>query len=267
MSADPFHPAVFPVPTGSSLDPPPTGPPLDREVEELKADPAAQWGFVDALGAIFVLFVGGLVFYLLLAPVLSKDLASSVGGLLGYGAAFAVAVFRPRRTRGGLRRALGYRLRLLDVPRAVGYLVALYLISSLVILGLRDLVPGLRGGQADNASFIGTVKPAAQAVLVLTAVGVAPFVEETVFRGVLLRGLMRRLPFWPAALLTTAIFAVLHAPGQVGSAAGAVLLVVSIGVLGLGLAVLARRTGRLFPGMIVHALFNLVAVLSVLGVL
>ena len=41
--------------------------------------------------------------------------------------------------------------------------------------------------------------------------GRPPVVEELLFRGLVLRGLMLRLGFWPAALLSSAVFGLLHA--------------------------------------------------------
>ena len=47
-------------------------------------------------------------------------------------------------------------------------------------------------------------------VLGVIVVLIAPVVEETMFRGLMLRTLMRRWGFWPAALASSAIFALFH---------------------------------------------------------
>ena len=97
-------------------------------------------------------------------------------------------------------------------------------------------------------------------LLVLLAVVIAPVTEELMFRGVMLRWLMQRTGFWPAALVSTAVFAGLHAY-EVRTLAGALTLVAGVGVLGLGNCYLVRITGRLVPGIMVHATFNALAVL------
>jgi membrane protease YdiL (CAAX protease family) len=73
---------------------------------------------------------------------------------------------------------------------------------------------------------------------------------------------MLRLGFWPAALVSSGVFGLLHATALDASGA---LVVASITVLGLGLCLLARRTGRLGPSIGVHALHNAVAVLVVVS--
>ena len=88
----------------------------------------------------------------------------------------------------------------------------------------------------------------------------APFIEELVFRGLLLRTFMRRMPFWPAAVLSTLIFAALHTY-EVSTLVGALTLAASVGCLGLVNCWLNRRTDSLAPGMMVHASFNLLAVI------
>ena len=84
------------------------------------------------------------------------------------------------------------------------------------------------------------------------------------FRGLMLRTFMRRLGFWTSAALSTALFAALHAP-QVDTLAGALTLTASVGVLGLCNCYLVRITGRLTPGIMVHATYNALAVALVLA--
>jgi uncharacterized protein len=75
---------------------------------------------------------------------------------------------------------------------------------------------------------------------------------------------MRRLGFWSSAVLSTVLFAGLHAP-QVDTLGGALTLTASVAVLGLCNCYLVRITGRLTPGIMVHAAYNAVAVALVLA--
>jgi len=100
----------------------------------------------------------------------------------------------------------------------------------------------------------------AVAFLVFAVVIMAPLLEEVLFRGLLLQALRRRMPFWPAALVVTALFSALHAlqfqdylPALAGIAA-----------LGLLLAWLRERSGSLWPPILVHAGFNLLGLLPLL---
>jgi membrane protease YdiL (CAAX protease family) len=89
---------------------------------------------------------------------------------------------------------------------------------------------------------------------------VSPVLEELLFRGVVLRGLMLRTGFWPAAVASSVCFGALHATA-VGLEGLPVVL--ATGVFGLGLCVLTRRTGRLGPAIGVHSLRNALAVATV----
>ena len=168
---------------------------------------------------------------------------------------------RAGRQSGGVGRALGLGPpRWSDLGRVVGWAVLLLVVQVVTVSVLVQLVPGLRGVSPDNVSFVRDEPWVSVVVLALLAVVVAPVVEELLFRGVVLRGLMLRTGFWPAALVSSVCFGLLHA-----TAVGldGLPIVLATGVFGLGLCVLTRRTGRLGPGIGVHALRNAVAVATV----
>jgi membrane protease YdiL (CAAX protease family) len=96
-------------------------------------------------------------------------------------------------------------------------------------------------------------------VIVLVTVVMAPMVEELLFRGLLLRAMMRRISFWPAAIIDAAIFGIAHAP-QVETWSGRIYLAGQIGTFGFIQCLLVRRTARLGPAMVVHGYENAVAV-------
>ena len=95
-------------------------------------------------------------------------------------------------------------------------------------------------------------------VLALTAVVLAPIAEGLMFRGLLLRSFLRMTSFWPAALLSSLLFALFHVH-QVGTLLGAVTLALSVGVLGLGNCCVVRVTVRLAPAIGIHATYNALA--------
>ena len=102
-------------------------------------------------------------------------------------------------------------------------------------------------------------RPAMVAVVVV-AVLLAPLAEELVFRGALLRALGRRLSVGPAALVSAAAFALAHLVLDFQSAVAAPALF----VVGLVLAAVVQRRGRLAPAVAAHMGFNLVGVLGLL---
>jgi membrane protease YdiL (CAAX protease family) len=100
-------------------------------------------------------------------------------------------------------------------------------------------------------------------VLALTAVVLAPVTEELMFRGLLLRSFLRRLSFWPGALLSTLLFAAFHVY-EVDTVLGAITLALSVAALGLGNCFVVRITGRLTPAIMVHATYNALSLIVAL---
>jgi membrane protease YdiL (CAAX protease family) len=76
----------------------------------------------------------------------------------------------------------------------------------------------------------------------------------------MLRTLMRRWGFWPAALASSAIFALFHTY-EVSTLAGAITLAGVVFTLGLTNCLLVRWSGRLAAGIMNHMIFNGLAIL------
>jgi len=95
------------------------------------------------------------------------------------------------------------------------------------------------------------------AVAVLSAVVLAPLAEEIFFRGLLQSSLKRhfRNP-WPAVLIASAVFALVHVQ-QVQD-------MPSLLVLGVALGYNYERTGRLGGPILMHAFFNTFSILNTL---
>ena len=90
--------------------------------------------------------------------------------------------------------------------------------------------------------------------LVISAVIAAPLVEEMVFRGVILRGLQRRLPIVAAVIVQGVLFGAAHADPVRG--VGNVGLVIMLSFVGIAFGVAAALLRRLGPSMVAHAIFN-----------
>ena len=81
----------------------------------------------------------------------------------------------------------------------------------------------------------------------------APVVEELFYRGLLLRSLQRYLADGPAVVLSGLVFAASHFE---------LLQLPALAVVGVFLAVLVVRTGRLGPAIWCHIAFNTVTVVA-----
>jgi membrane protease YdiL (CAAX protease family) len=227
--------------------------------------PAGRWlalplwvPFATMLAAVIAILIFGAIatgIYVLIEP--DADTSTTPDGLLIgltvvqdallVGAAvFAVAAILGRATPAmfGLRRV--------KLGPAVGWILVAYggyWLASVILLAIfgeppeQDLVRDLKETQ-DTAVLIGFG--------VLTCL-VAPIAEEFFFRGFLFSVLASRLGVAVAAVLTGAIFGLIHLPG---SPLLGVAVLVAFGAL---LCVVYWKTGSLIPCMALHALNNAVS--------
>lgn len=169
---------------------------------------------------------------------------------------FSVAIIWMAAGRGGMRRDV---LRLGE-PKpnwlvcVIGGLIVVAAVGALelVLYGVIGFDPfadsrWLREG-LESPYWWGTV---------FIAVVLAPLWEEFAFRGFLLSALAQtRLGFWPAAVISTALWTLLHWGYSWAGLA-------SVFAAGIGLSWLMWRTGSMRAVVVAHALANVVALLFV----
>ncbi len=101
-----------------------------------------------------------------------------------------------------------------------------------------------------------TTMPFSQTAMILLIVVLAPFCEETLFRGFVFRQLLKKCPVWVAVILSATLFALGHED------------LVNAGFYfasGVVLALLCWRTESIVPGIVWHSLVNLLFVISALA--
>lgn len=86
-----------------------------------------------------------------------------------------------------------------------------------------------------------------RAVYVFLLVLVGPLLEEIIFRGALFRLMARSAPIEPVMFTTAVLFAFVHLQWQ---------MFLPIGLVGLVLAFVRRRSGSIGPSLCVHGAFN-----------
>ena len=101
--------------------------------------------------------------------------------------------------------------------------------------------------------------PSVVMVSLLEYVIFAPLFEELAFRGLLFAILRRKFRFLPAALISAMIFGLAHGYGIVG--------LISVCWSGVLWAWIYEKTGSLAPGILAHAINNLLVCLAVLALL
>jgi membrane protease YdiL (CAAX protease family) len=142
-------------------------------------------------------------------------------------------------------------------PASVALAARIAVIVVVAIVALEWLVtrlpfedPGKEQGLAPTHWIAG--HDAAFAANLVLFVAIAPFVEEVLFRGVG-QSLFRRFGPVTAILLVGVFFGVWH---------GLLIALLVLVPFGWGLAYLRERTNSVFPGIVVHALFNAIAILA-----
>ena len=189
--------------------------------------------------------------------------------LVGLGGGFVGGAIVASRAwgSGSVRRDMGFAIRLRDVP--VGVVTGLagqWLLLPLLYLPLEHVVPHLDQRLKQPAQHLTGGFPGADiAVISVLTVVVVPLVEELFFRGLVLRSLVRAFR-GAGPVLGTALAVVLT--GVVfGLAHFELLELLGLAAFGVVLSLLAVRFRRLGPSIFAHATFNLLAILSVTGVL
>jgi membrane protease YdiL (CAAX protease family) len=171
--------------------------------------------------------------------------STAVGGLVWYAISLVLVLLI---TRGPRRR----ELLALRRPRSLGRAVGLSLFVIVIVYAATAAVePFLHGGEEQGLtpdSWEPSRAGQYAANFVVIAV-VAPIVEELVFRGA---GFSLLAPYGQGTAIVGVgiLFGLVH-----GLLAGLVVLV----VFGIALAWLRARTDSVYPGMVVHGLFNAIA--------
>jgi membrane protease YdiL (CAAX protease family) len=164
---------------------------------------------------------------------------SGVAGLAGFTAA---ALWRIRSWSAfGVRRVSG---RWLLIGMAAGFVA--FILKGIAILAYIRITGDSANPQTVFA--LGAGGGMLSLVLATLFLGVlTPLGEEFLFRGVVTRALLRHGPFIGVAG-STLLFALLH---------GINIVLPAALVLGLIAAELFRRSGSVWPGVVVHVVFNL----------
>lgn len=155
----------------------------------------------------------------------------------------------------GLRVTGVGRVVVLAVGLTVLALPAVWSLSSLSAWGIRWMQMQPEAQQAVTA-LRSAADPLQQVMMSCVAVLVAPAAEETLFRGVLYPVGKRWLGGLGSAVLTAAVFAVIHSN---------LMTLVPLFFLALFFTWLYERTGTLIAPVIGHAVFNLANVVFLLA--
>lgn len=203
-----------------------------------------------ALVAVTDLVVGGAALLLRSfggVPGWARGLVLSALVVAGYLAGLVVAVRMTRRPGATLAESYGFRgLTPTIAVVAIGVAFAARVFGGFwaaVLLGFKIRLPGMN---VDPTTVLGTGPLSVVLTFALFA-GLAPFVEELGFRGILLGTLSQRMTFVWANLISAFLFAALHLN---------LWAAVPVFVAALGFGWLFRNTRTLWAPIVAHAAFN-----------
>ncbi len=168
----------------------------------------------------------------------------------------AVIVWLVRRRGGDPFSALGLREKrawfghtFASVGLVVGGLVVTRLVTSLYAYITRSL--GLMPSATTDLTTMFGANATGLVLAIAMVVVVGPLVEEAVFRGALLEGLMARFGPWPAIVVQALLFAAFHR---------SLWMLFPTFALGVALGWLAHTRSSLWPPIALHALYNVITV-------
>lgn len=156
--------------------------------------------------------------------------------------------------RGGTLQDLGWRrFNWWWLPVAVVVAALTWVLSGWLQIAAQHLFPSAQNTQCtsvknDYRNYL------ALAILVVSVM--APLAEETIFRGFVYGWLAKVMPVGFAVVISGAVFGALH---------GVLLLFIPLWAVGIVLALMYRGSNSLWPGVAVHALFNLPGIIAILS--
>jgi membrane protease YdiL (CAAX protease family) len=230
------------------------------------APDAARFSVWHALAVFIAGVIGGIV-GLSIGLALSGDESAKLSdqsalttfcAFAGQFAVVALGLWIVSRTRGSgsWSRDYGFALRVND-----GWAIFLGLaVQVLMLLALAPFVqPDEEQGVVDA---IQDASGAKLAVLALAAGLFAPVLEELLFRGLLLRSLLRKVSVAAAIIVSSVIFGGVHL--LLDPTYGTLVVTPGLMVMGAIAAILAVRSGELSQPILFHVGFNLLVVVAAL---
>ena len=176
----------------------------------------------------------------------------------GYGPIVAYCVWASRRWgTGRLAADLGFRFRWGDTGWGpltwIGGYCATFPMAILIAathIPIKSNTTGLSRLQGERGVLIAAM---------IAAIVAAPFVEELLFRGVVMRGFASVMPAWRAVALQGVMFGSAHFdPARGAGNIGLIMVLSAVGIVFGTAAYLLRRIG---PSIAAHALMNTVAMI------
>jgi uncharacterized protein len=241
---------------------------VDLRSRSAAASFRVPFSVLDGFAAIGLYFAGQLVAGLILGiglAVLGADLEGAPLLVIALGAqvlgvSFALAYLLGRRRLSW--RLLGpirpsWLMVALGLAVGVGGTILAYALNAILALLFQPEAPVEQQVMQDLLAG-GT----SMWLAIIVAVIMAPLVEELLFRGVLFQAMRPRVGLWPAAVLSSLVFTLVH----VEVITSQPLALTGLFTLGVVFAWAFHRTGSIVVPILGHAVFNGMSVLLAIAV-
>lgn len=207
-----------------------------------------RWRLADAILAVLAGILGATVALTFTGPPTTEEAFLVVLPAQEAATLVALLIISRLRGSGNLIRDFGLRWR----PQ-LGWVVAAGVAIQIVMSLILAAVTNIDEAPQEISQLVDAATGFTALAAVILSVIIVPFVEELVFRGLLLGALADRWNVWAAIVVTAAAFAVSHYTG-----ADSLIVIGPLFVLGIFLGALARWRG-LADAVALHVGFNALA--------
>lgn len=222
------------------------------------------WTIVDFILVMLGGFLGATVSAVIGIALDSED-ALILLSLAGQYGGHLFVVWLLWRTKDPHESSLGFEIQDRDVWYVAGGL-GLQLVLSLAFLPLVFILfPDGGSAQEVSSAISGLGSVASRVTAVAISVVLAPVTEELAFRGILIKALGTRTRR-SLIVISALVFSLFHLLGLASSdfIQSAVIVLPQLFIVGVVLAWVTLRSGRLGPAIFLHSGFNLLAALVLL---
>lgn len=206
------------------------------------------------------LLVQGLLFVHVPLADMDEAMFQTLLSVIIYVLSLVIAVGVPFwvRKQQTTRKELGLmRLpRWMDILLAPAAFIIYGLLSSIILWVVSVTFPNVNWNQAQQVGFNSVHAQYEYLLAFITLVVIAPFAEETLFRGYLFGKLKKRVPTWAAVLATSFIFGGLHLGITLPLQWNVALDTFALSII---LCSLRLVTGNIWAGILLHMLKNGIA--------
>jgi len=242
--------------------------PRHKEKYDNRAGPNITWNAIDGIISVVFLavvltgvyFGSAKIFIILSDRELLNENISNISFIVLYGIQALLMIgtvwFFALHRRGAMLRDLG--LKYYSIGKTLWYtfisMIAIFIVSFLYVL-IMSSVLGIEAPSSKIEILIMN-RSVSNTVLLIVVSFIGPIIEEVFFRGFLYSAFKKNWGVLPALFLSSILFSLVHLE---------IYSFIPLFIIGWLLAYIFEKTKSLFPAIFLHAVYNLILILILLG--